>query len=61
MNKIFDLSAMTAQEFLAEVALTMDKNPNTKQFTIRFLDVFKEERIMSMELCYEREGKYTEH
>ena len=61
INKTYDLSTMTAQEFLAEVAMTMDKHPETKLFTIRFLDAFREERIMQLELCYEREGKNTAH
>ena len=61
ITTIFKLDEITAQEFLAEVALTIDKNPSVKLFTIRFFDKFREERVMSLELCYEREGKHTKH
>lgn len=61
INKTFKLGEITAQEFLAEVADTMDENPDVKLFTIRFLDSFKQERVMSLELIYERPNKHTEH
>lgn len=46
----FRLSTMTAHEFLCQITDTIDSNPDLKAFTIRYVDRFKTERLMTLEL-----------
>jgi hypothetical protein len=49
-RKPFRLSKITAHEFLCEIAENIDNMPDVKMFTIRFVDNFRVERMMSLEL-----------
>lgn len=61
IGRTLNLEKLTAQEFLREVTTTMDENPDVTHFTIRFLDAFNDERMMSLELIYDRPGRNTKH
>lgn len=56
-SRHYDLDAMTAQEFLSEITLIMDRNPDAAMFSIRFIDKFGEMRLMQMEILTNGELK----
>jgi len=58
----YALDKVTAQEFLNEIAETIDGHPHIKMFTVKFVDRFNIERMMCMELIpHGVRAKPTEH
>jgi AAA+ ATPase superfamily predicted ATPase len=46
----FRLAEMTALEFLLQITDVMDSNPETARHTITYVDRFKMQRVMIMEV-----------
>lgn len=46
----FDLEGVSAYQFLNDIAETIDNSPKLTAFTIRFVDRFRVERLMTLEL-----------
>jgi len=50
ISRPFELESMTAHDFLCEIAENIDNRPDVKMFSIRFVDKFRTERLMTLEL-----------